>query len=45
MRSLGVYEALNFDGGGSSAFVRFGSLASRPSGSGERRVSTAFALV
>jgi hypothetical protein len=44
-RRLGAADALNFDGGGSTAVVIGGTLANRPSdGAGERAVANALAL-
>ena len=46
MASLGVDEAINLDGGGSSAMLLRGRLANRPSdASGERRVANSLWLV
>jgi hypothetical protein len=45
MRRLGATEAINLDGGGSTALVIRGRLANRPSdAAGERRVGNALAL-
>jgi uncharacterized protein YigE (DUF2233 family) len=41
MQKLGAVDALNFDGGGSSAMVVRGKVINRPSDGSERRVSNA----
>ncbi|MGH2829099.1 MAG: phosphodiester glycosidase family protein [Actinomycetota bacterium] len=38
-------EALNLDGGGSSTFVKNGSLINKPSDGGERSIAAALTLV
>ncbi len=45
MRWLGATDALNLDGGGSSAFVGFGSLRNQPSEGGQRPVAAALVIV
>jgi exopolysaccharide biosynthesis protein len=41
LQKLGAVDALNFDGGGSTAMVVRGKIINRPSDGGERRVSNA----
>ena len=45
MRELGAVEAINLDGGGSTAMVVRGNLVNRPSDGAERPVSNALVLV
>ncbi len=46
MKSVGCYEALNFDGGGSSAMFVSDSLVNKPSDkTGERKVYNAFMII
>lgn len=45
MRSLGCIEALNLDGGGSSEFVKNGTVTDRPSDGQERPLAAALAIV
>jgi uncharacterized protein YigE (DUF2233 family) len=45
MVELGCHEALNLDGGGSTALVRDGRVQNRPSDGSERRVSTAILVL
>ena len=45
MRELGAVEAINLDGGGSTAMVVRGRLVNRPSDGAERPVSNALVLV
>lgn len=45
MVELGCHEALNLDGGGSTAMVRDGRVQNRPSDGHERRVSTAILVL
>jgi exopolysaccharide biosynthesis protein len=45
MKELGCVEALNLDGGGSSAFVVRGVTLNKPSDGPERNVTSAFAIV
>jgi exopolysaccharide biosynthesis protein len=44
MRALGARNALNLDGGGSSAMVVDGRLVNRPSDGAERAVSDAIVV-
>jgi hypothetical protein len=45
MRSLGARNAMNLDGGGSSAMVVAGDVVNRPSDGGERAVSDAIVVM
>jgi hypothetical protein len=46
MKELGAWDALNFDGGGSTTLVVKGSVANKPSeASGEREIANALMLV
>lgn len=45
MRALGVHDAINLDGGGSTTFVIKGEVRNRPSSGYERSVSTSLVLV
>ncbi|HVF06449.1 MAG TPA: phosphodiester glycosidase family protein [Frankiaceae bacterium] len=44
-QAMGVREAVNMDGGGSTTFVRAGRIVNRPSDGGERPVTTALVVV
>ena len=45
LREYGCYEAINLDGGGSSAIVAQGKLLNSPSDGGERRVGSALIIL
>jgi exopolysaccharide biosynthesis protein len=46
MRSLGAWNAMNFDGGGSTTMVVGGAVVNAPTdASGEREVGNALAIV
>lgn len=45
MRSLGATDALNLDGGGSSEFVKYGSVMNKPSDGRERPIAAALTIV
>jgi exopolysaccharide biosynthesis protein len=45
LRALGAHDAMNLDGGGSTAMVVGSRLVNRPSGAEERKVSDALVLV
>ena len=45
LRDQGIVEAMNLDGGGSSAIVAEGQILNSPSDGSERRVPTALIVV